>query len=263
VALLIVASVVAGYVVNRWWIVFVIAGAMSADSLVSHNTGLRLLATAVLGAGLAALGVYSRRRPSMFRRHAQTVAARANKDNLVDIVKEQRDLAIERVAPAEMREAIRKTTSDAVERVAPAERREAIRKTTSDAVELVTTPGMRDAVRNGAATAKTKAMSPELRESIGRGAQQAIAKAKSPEVREAIERGKQQAMTTATNPQTLDAVEKGAGQVIRAVPNPMIRAILQKGHREFGSYRPKGPTAPAPTPSTEPAAKRPDPRDAF
>ena len=262
-ALLIVVSVVAGYVVNRWWIVFVIAGAMSADSLVSHNTGIRLIATGVLGGGLAALGVYSRRRPSMFRRHAQTVAARANKDNIVEIVKEQRDLAVERVAPAEMREAIKKTTSEAVERVAPAERREAIRKTTSDAVGRVTTPGMRDAVRNSADAAKTKMLSPELRESIGRTAQQAITKAKSPEVRDAIERGKQQAISTAKNPQTLNAVEKGAGQMIRAVPNPMLRTLLQKGHQEFGSYRPKGPTASVATPPAEPAAKRPDPRDEF
>ena len=228
-ALLIVVAVVAGYVVNRWWIVFIIAGAMGADSMVSHNTGFRLLATAVLGAGLAALGVYSRRRPSMFRRHAQTVAARVNKESLVDIVKEQRDLAVERVAPAEMRDAIRKTTSNAVERVAPPERREAIRKTTSGAVERVTTPGMRDAVRNGADAAKTKLLSPELRESIGRSAQQALAKAKSPEVREAIERGKQQAISTAKDPPNAQRRRKRRRSIDPSRAEPDAPHIAAKG----------------------------------
>lgn len=240
--MLIIVGVIAGYVVNRWWIVGVIAAAMSADSMITHNGGFHLVLTAVMGGALSALGVYSRRRPSMFRRHAKTVVERANKENIAELVKEQRDLAVAKVAPPEVREAVRKTTSETVAKVAPPAVREAVRKTAGDAY--------------------AKATSPELREAIGRGAQNAIEKAKSQETRDAIERGKQQAINIVKSPETQSAIERGAGQAANAIPNPMVRTLIKRGQQELSARRAAAASNSAPAaPTANP--NRPDPRDAF
>lgn len=74
--LLLLGSVLAGYIVNRWWIVPALGLVLSVDVLVTQGLGLEMLASLALSSGLAYLGLYFRRRPSRLRRWTSSFSLR-------------------------------------------------------------------------------------------------------------------------------------------------------------------------------------------